>query len=69
MAGTILPAVITEKEAAVYVGMSVSFLRMSRLERRRKNHTPGPPFVKMGRSVRYRIADLDEWLIANRMES
>lgn len=25
-------------------------------------HREGPPFVKVGRLVRYRVADLDEWL-------
>lgn len=33
--------------------MSRSFLRQSRLEGNRDNQTPAPPFLKIGRSVRY----------------
>lgn len=29
----------------------------------------GPPFVKIGRLVRYRVADLEEWIAKNRYES
>ncbi len=58
--------VVDEREAAKYVGMSVSFLRQARMEGNREGRTPGPPFVKIGKSVRYLIADLDTWLRKNR---
>ena len=29
----------------------------------------GPPMIKIGRSVRYRVADLREWLDARRVTS
>ncbi|SRR6266542_3080477 len=46
-------------EAAVYIGMSDSWLRQTRMAGR----TDGPAFVRAGaRSVRYRLADLDRWL-------
>jgi predicted DNA-binding transcriptional regulator AlpA len=46
-------------EAARYINMSDSWLRQSRMEGR----TDGPPFVRSGgRSIRYRLADLDRWL-------
>jgi len=32
----------------------------------RGNRTPGPPFIKIGRSVRYLVSDLDEWLEQHR---
>jgi hypothetical protein len=50
--------ITNEKDASVYIGMSVSFLRKSRME----NPNPGPPFLRLGRAIRYRVADLDRWL-------
>jgi hypothetical protein len=46
------PLVVSESDAARMVCLSVYTLR-----KRRKNNMP-PSFVKLGRSVRYRIADL-----------
>ena len=54
--------VLSEIETAEYIGMSRSFLRQSRMEGNRTNRTPAPPFVKIGRSVRYIKDDLDKWL-------
>ncbi len=53
---------LSEKEAAQYIGMSRSFLAQSRMDGHRENRTPAPPFVKIGRSVRYLREDLDNWL-------
>lgn len=59
----------TEKEASQYIGMSRSFLRQARMEGSRVNRTPAPNFIKIGRSVRYMIEDLDQWLDRfNRLE-
>ena len=52
----------TEQETATYIGMSRSFLRQSRMEGHRKNRTDAPPFIKIGRAVRYLKEDLDQWL-------
>lgn len=55
--------VLTEREAAEYIGMSRSFLRQARMDGPRKNRTPGPKFFKVGsRAIRYRRERLDEWL-------
>ncbi len=62
------PRVLNEKEAARYIGMSVPFLRQSRVDGNRQNRTPAPPYVKIGRSVRYLVADLDAWLQENRVQ-
>lgn len=59
---------LTDPEAATYIGMSISFLRQGRMEGRRANRSPGPPFIKMGKSIRYDLQDLDAWLAANRCE-
>lgn len=53
---------LTEKEAANYIGMSVSFLRRDRMEGVIGNRTPGPKWLKIGRSVRYLKEELDRWL-------
>jgi len=53
---------LSEIETAQYIGMSRSFLRQSRMEGNRDNRTPAPPFIKIGRAVRYLIEDLDNWL-------
>lgn len=53
---------LSEKETAQYIGMSRSFLRQSRMEGNRTTRTPAPPFLKIGRSVRYLREDLDNWL-------
>lgn len=53
---------LTEQETAEYIGMSRSFLRQSRMEGNRINRTPAPPFIKIGRAVRYLKEDLDRWL-------
>lgn len=61
-APVITSAVLTEKDAAKYIGMSVAFLRADRMNGPLPNRTPGPPFLKIGRSIRYRVTDLDDWL-------
>jgi predicted DNA-binding transcriptional regulator AlpA len=59
---------LRDPEAARYIGMSESFLRQSRMDGIRENRTPGPPFVKIGRAVRYLRRDLDAWLEKYRQE-
>lgn len=44
------------KATASYIGMSESWLRQSRLR------GDGPPFFKIGRSVRYQKPQIDAWL-------
>jgi predicted DNA-binding transcriptional regulator AlpA len=59
---------LTEKEAAQYIGMSRSFLNQDRMNGYRETRTQGPRYIKLGRSVRYHIEDLDSWLIKNRVD-
>ena len=54
--------VLTEKEAAQYIGMSASYLRQDRCYGAVGGRVAGPKFLKYGRAVRYRIADLNCWL-------
>jgi hypothetical protein len=60
----VAPHALDETAAATYTGLSVSYLRASRLENPR---TEGPPFVKAGRAVRYLVSDLDAWLTSRRI--
>jgi len=56
-------AAVKERDAAVYIGFTVAFLRAARLGR-----CEGPPFVRAGRrAVRYLIRDLDHWLESRRV--
>lgn len=59
----VAPAALKEMEAARYIGMSRSFLAQARMDGQRTNRTPAPPFIKIGRSVRYLRQDLDNWLL------
>ena len=60
---------LTEQQAAEYIGMSRSFLRKSRMDGNRANRTPGPPFIRVtARAIRYDIRALDAWIEANRCE-
>ncbi len=53
---------LPEEPAAEYIGMSRSYLRQGRMNGGRKGRTPTPPYLKIGRSIRYRLSDLDQWL-------
>ena len=53
----------TEKEAAVYIGMSPSFLKQDRCYGVVGNRAKGPNFRKIGKKrVIYLKEDLDLWL-------
>ncbi len=55
------PHLLTAEDAAQYLGLSPWTLAASRLTPPRCD---GPPYVRLGRAVRYRLADLDAWLDA-----
>lgn len=58
---------LTESEAALYIGMSRSYLRKDRCEGHRKGRTPGPPYIRVGTAIRYLVSDLDAWLNKHRV--
>ena len=62
MKSQIQPRLLSEKEASQYICMSRSYLRPARMDGNRENRTPAPPFIKIGRSVRYLREDLDRWM-------
>ncbi len=49
---------LTEKEAAHYLNVSRSFLAQGRMKGGKKY----PPFKKLGRAIRYAVAELDTWV-------
>jgi hypothetical protein len=55
-------ALLNEKQTSRVLGCSVAALRKWRL------FGNGPVFVKIGRLVRYREADLDAFITAHRVE-
>jgi predicted DNA-binding transcriptional regulator AlpA len=58
--------VYKESEAASYICMSRSFLAQDRAYGTLANRTPGPKYIKIGRSIRYLKEDLDVWLDQHR---
>ena len=59
--------VVDTHGAALITGLSVATLNTKR------SRGDGPPYVKLGRSVRYRVADLRRWrdarLVSNTAEA
>lgn len=51
---------LTDAEAAKYLSLSPSFLRQCRMKGTTKTY--GPPFIRIGRAVRYDITILDKWI-------
>jgi hypothetical protein len=54
-----------EEAAAEYIGMSVSYLRLSRMRGATKC-TSAPPFIRIGKAIRYLPRDLDAWIESRR---
>ena len=62
------PELVTEPEAAKALGVSPGTLKAARLHRLESNPLRTLPYVKIGRSVRYRKADISKWIEANLTE-
>jgi len=54
---------VDEREAATAIGFSASWLRQQRMR------GTGPAYIRVGRAVRYAVADLDQFLAAHRIET
>jgi hypothetical protein len=59
---------LDEKEAARHINMSVPFLRDGRTYGVVGGKTPGPPYLKLGASIRYGRNHLDLWLALRRVD-
>lgn len=58
-----LPQLMTQKELCAYIGKSEAWAERARLD------GSGPPYVKLGRSVRYRASDVEDWINKTLRES
>jgi predicted DNA-binding transcriptional regulator AlpA len=65
MEGKPPPIFIDTAEAARLLALSASHLEKLRFYRDPK----GPPYVRLGRVIRYRLADLEAWAAARVRES
>jgi predicted DNA-binding transcriptional regulator AlpA len=61
------PELLDEREAAAYIGFSAAYLRADRYRGHVGAHTPGPAYLRLGRTIRYRREDLDAWLAKHRV--
>jgi predicted DNA-binding transcriptional regulator AlpA len=61
--GTMAEELFSSLNTSQYMNMSHSWLRRSRVDGN------GPPFIKLGRSVRYRKSDVDAWLDQQKQEN
>jgi excisionase family DNA binding protein len=63
MTSTLLPKpTLSERDAAAYLSFSEDWIRKQRRRGRM-------PFVRVGRSIRYRVTDLDKWLAAHTVKA
>ncbi|WP_408906079.1 helix-turn-helix transcriptional regulator [Nguyenibacter vanlangensis] len=67
---TLDPIVLTERQAAARLGLSADYLYRLRVDGPRRRSSaeqplpPGPTYLRIGRRIVYRPADLDAWLAA-----
>lgn len=54
---------LTRPEVVAHFGLSQRFLEISAVR------GDGPPMVKIGRAVRYRVADLRTWIATRTVQS
>jgi predicted DNA-binding transcriptional regulator AlpA len=55
------PQTLNEKDAARYLGMSRIWLSQSRMR------GTGPEYIRLGRTIRYAVSDLDLYLKSHRV--
>ena len=53
---------LTEKKVAELTGFSVKYLQKLR------HRGEGPPYIKIGRSIRYKWSDVVKWMDSHRVE-
>lgn len=58
-----MPEILTPKEAGEYLQVPEGTLRQWRYL------AQGPPYCRAGRAIRYRRADVDRWLEAQRVDA
>ena len=56
---------ISSPDAGKYIGMSDAWLRKARMIR----DPNAPPYIQIGKAIRYLPDDLDDWLRSRRVEN
>ena len=56
------PLLVDERQAVAITGLSLSYFRKTRCDGAPGGRTQGPPFVRVGGRVFYRITDLQKWV-------
>ena len=56
-----LPLLLNQKQAALVLGLSESYLALSRMTGRKEGRTPAPDFEKIDGQIRYHREDLKKW--------
>jgi predicted DNA-binding transcriptional regulator AlpA len=60
---------LTTAETAAYLAVSESWLRQRRMSGNLGGQRPAPPFLRLGRAIRYTKSDLDLWLATQTQRS
>ena len=60
--GIFMNHVLNDVGAAAFLGLAVQSLRNVR------SHRKGPPYIKLGRRVVYKVSDLEEYLNRHRID-
>lgn len=60
---SIEPVALSTEQAAIYIGMSVEYLKRARIDGK------GPSFSKIGRRVVYQVKDLQSFLERHRQQN
>lgn len=58
-------ALVKPKEAARALGFSEDMLKKARIHRQQTNPLRDLPFVRIGRSIRYRMTDIDAFIASH----
>lgn len=66
MTEAVTPQLLTTEEAARFLGVAAISLRKARSNGAVKSAIPPVPYIKLGRTVRYDVADLREYIAKHR---
>lgn len=60
-------AAFTTEEASQYTGLGIGTLKKGRRTGLRAGNVGTPPFIRLGRAIRYLKTDIDSWLQEHRV--
>lgn len=62
----IQPQLLTTEQAAQFLGVSAITLRKLRCKGKLRTNIPPVPFIELGRTIRYDVDDLREYIMKHR---